>query len=166
MARTMLTIAMEPELHKRLQATAGEMGKRELSKLACALIDEGLARRGLLVVYENDEQRETGEPLIVAEGTARVWSDTAWLKGWADPEGLGRDLAALCARLEEKAGAGKRAANYAAWIADSLKKNGWTAQVVNDRQADILEVWAHKPGDRCAECPKMARIMDAINAED
>ena len=165
MARTMLTIAMAPELHKRLQSVSSEVGKRALSKVACELIEAGLARRGFLVAYETDEQKDSGEPVIVAEGATRVWANASWLKGWAEPGALSQELWDAVKGLQAKApSSGRR--GMAEWIAGALRALEWTVQVVDDRKADILEVWAHKPLGKCAHCPKLDRIREALDAED
>lgn len=161
----MLTIAMAPELHKRLQSVSNEVGKRALSKVACELIEAGLARRGFLVTYETDEQRDAGEPVIVAEGAVRVWANASWLKGWADLQDMGRELAGVVGGLQSKAPHGGRR-GMAEWIAGALRALEWAVQVVDDRKADILEVWAYKPLGKCAHCPKLDRIREALDAED
>ena len=164
MAREIITVSMDPELVKRLRAVAAASGGLPLSQIMAELCEAGMSRRGLLVFYETEEQRSREEPARIVADAIRVWGNTPTLKGWADFEWMPKELGVACKGLEgKKPATGKR--GTADWIAGALKALGWTTQVVDDKSGDILEVWTHKPGDKCAECPKMARITEAMNAE-
>ena len=165
MAREIITLSLDPEMVKRVKAAAQIDGGISVSQMAAELFEAGLSRRGLLVCYETDKQRETEAPARVVLEAQRVWGNTPKLKGWVDFSWMSEDLSTIAQKLAEEK---PRGAKYgmADWIAARLRDEGWTAQVVNDQAGDILEVWVHRPGDKCAECPKMARIREAMNAED
>lgn len=166
MSREILSLSLDPDLVRRVKALTGSMqDKASLSHVVAELIEAGMSRRGILVFYETDDQRTREEPARVVSEAHRIWGYTPSLKGWADTEWLPKELREACLALD-KAMPKMRATPMAVWIAAELRKAGWTTQVVDDRAGDILEVWAHKPGDKCAECPKMARMMEAFNAED
>ena len=152
-----VSCSMKPGLIDLVEAN-GE-GKSFSAKVEY-LLEAYLKQRGILVVYDCEDSRETGEPRQLQENVERLYAYACFQKGWSD---LGEALRKKY-HLPEPIGAEME-------VVQKLSQAGYLVQVVNDPEHDIyLDIWVAEKGKSttCSACSigeKMSRIREVLDGE-
>lgn len=131
---------------------------RGLSAKTGWLVQQWIASRDILVFYRTEEQKEVGVPDVLSPGAFRVMAWAPYLKGWDTvPE-----------QIQDRLPKGFRLrANNAEEVMKLMNEAGYRTQLVQDKDADITEVWGVEAGKspcelRCRFKAQLDRIREAL----
>lgn len=157
-------VTLAPDIAEKIDSVG--KGKSFSAKLAYIIMDY-CADRGILVQYLTEEERQNGTPKILIQGAERVWAWCSWLKG---PEEHLAHQEAEATMREWAVGAKSRKMkprDVATGLSQRLQESGYSVQVIDLPEEDILEVWISKKErePECDVCRIVQRIRRVLEVE-
>lgn len=146
-----ISVSIEHDLIDAIDVAVADV--RGFSAKLELIVRQWLQSRDVMVVYKTERQKEDGEPDLVEAGAFRVLSFSSYLKGWDDKPDNIEFPKATKTNVPD--------------IAEALKAAGFRVQVIDDRDADMLEIWAADGNEtgcsgKCAYKAQMKQIRSIL----
>jgi len=154
-------VTLMPETADKIDK-AGK-GKSFSAKLE-NIVREFTIQRQLLVNYETENEKETGQPRIWLTGAERIWAWSSWLKGAEEHLTHREAEAAMREWAAGKKGSRLKPKEVVSALSKLMQELHYIVQVVDMPEADILEIWIARRESKpvCTECGVIFKIKQLL----
>jgi len=130
------------------------------------IVKEYCVQKQMLVDYNTEESRETGQPTIWLNGAERIWGCSPWLNGVEDKLAHTTAAEALDEWATNKKVARFKPQERAIELSKIMQDIGYIVQIVNIPESDITEVWIARKEQKpvCGECGVVDQLRKLLKA--